>query len=155
MWTWVHVLMAEWVLQVVLALSSWSRDRCGSKRTANSPALPCWLEHWHGICNVLLFPCVITGTKQQSQESGGKKDLRENLKAEEIWRKWIGRQEMNSVGLRGKKPWSSSHFFLKAIQRAESFRAAAGGALGDSAQAHYIVGRTGGFLPWGAERRQR
>lgn len=104
---------------------------------------------------MLLFPWVITDTKHQFQENGGKKVLRENLKADEIWRKWTARQEMNRVGLRERKPRSSSHFLLRAIQRVESFRAAAEGAVGDSAQAHYFVGRTEGFPPWGAERRQR
>lgn len=57
---------------MVLALSSWSRDGCGSKRVANGPAQPCWLECWHGTYNLFLFPQVITGTKQQFQESGKK-----------------------------------------------------------------------------------
>lgn len=48
---------------------------------------------------------------------------------------------------RERKPRSSSHSLLTAIQREESIREAAGGALGDAAQAPCFGGRTGGFPP--------
>lgn len=140
------VLTAEWVLQVGMGSSRAHPHgpgmdvAAGEQQTAQpSPA------GWNiSMGSVLLFPWVITGTKQQFQEYGRKRGLRENLKAEEIWRKWTAKPEMNRVGLRERKPRSSSHF--KDIQRVESFRAAAGGALGGSAQAHYFLGRMGEFL---------
>lgn len=68
------MLMAECVLQV--GMWSWlyphGPGMDAAARVANGPAQPCWLERWHGTYNLFLFPQVITGTKQQFQESGKK-----------------------------------------------------------------------------------
>lgn len=138
----------------VPAPSSWSRDGRCSQRTANGrPAQPRQPGHPHSTHRELLSPPVITGTKQQFQENGKKrgswgkpKGWRDPGKTESSWA--VG-QERNRVGLRERKrkPRSSSHSLLTAIQREESIRVAAGGALGDAAQAPCFSGRTVGIPP--------
>lgn len=70
------MLMAEWVLQV--GMWSWLHPHGPGMDVAarkQQTAQPCWLEHQHGTCNVLLFPWVVTGTKQQFQEREEKKGV--------------------------------------------------------------------------------
>lgn len=86
------MLMAEQVLQV--GKCSWlhphgpGMDVAAKEQQTAQPS-----PGWNTSMGLAMGFC--TGTKQQLQESGGKRGLRENLKAEEIWKKWT-RQEMKT-----------------------------------------------------------